>query len=122
MSIPVTDLNPGERVTLFCPNARRAPRRDAVFEAVLSRDELISVMRRTCGVMLEGEENLTGGRYAIFLTQTADPRPMIFSDPLGTGARLVQLRHVMEVTDAGRLRDDEGRAVYIEARVAMGVG
>jgi hypothetical protein len=130
VSIPVTELSPGDRVTLFCPNARYEPRRPAVFEAVLTRDELIGLIRATGG-RERGAMPPTGQRFAVFLTNTADRtrgerlnfrNPDGSTTPIDGDEPIVQLRHCMEITDAGRLRDDEGRAVYIEARAAMGMG
>jgi hypothetical protein len=121
VNIPVSELRKGQRVTLFCPNARVKPRRDAVFEGVMTRDEVIAATRQTRGQLLGGAPALKAQRYAIFLTETVAPLISPLA-PYGTGAHVVQLRHVMEVTDAGRLKDDEGRAVYIEAGAAMGIG
>jgi hypothetical protein len=111
MSIPVSDLRPGERVTLFCPNARGPLRKDAIFEGLKTGEELLALVasggRHHADPSPNGFDVKADRRYGVFLTEIRGDWG---------------LRHLLEITDAGRMRDDEGRAVYVEARVMMGAG
>jgi hypothetical protein len=112
MPLRITDLQPGDRVVLNCPKSRVSVKREAVFEGIFeSLDQTISKER-------------TGGRAA-YLAGSATAE-FLGSRPwarfLMQSRSGVDLIGAFAIQDDGTLKDEEGRSIFIERRVFVGVG
>jgi hypothetical protein len=103
MPIPVTDLQPGDRVVLNCPKSRVTAKRQAQFEGIYS--SLADAMNGAT-ILIAGTGTADfleqSGRFAGFLFGRMDNR---------------DLRMALAIDPDGSLRDEEGRKIYVEQRL-----
>jgi hypothetical protein len=109
MPLNVQDLKSGDRVMLNCPTGR-IPKREAIFEGIFKSLEEAAQpdkYHQVITMCVPSEELLRTGAFARFL--------------LGRGVDW-ELVAAFRVEPDGGLREDEGRRVFIERRLPMGVG
>jgi hypothetical protein len=112
MPFKITDLTPGDRVILNCPKSRVATHRQAQFEGIFQ--SLEDAMRREAA---EGRlAYLAGSATAEFLNSRPWARFLMQS------RSSVELIGAFAVQPDGTLKDEEGRSIFIERRVFVGVG
>ena len=121
MPLRVTDLQPGDRVIINCPKARRLARREVEFRGILTAAEIQEWASGGGGAVYGKIE--PDARYAEFLLRTVDTAtPHDLLDEHGQRHRLPDYRIVrhsclMRIVGDG-LKDDENRTVFIERRLA----
>jgi hypothetical protein len=131
MPIPVTDLKPGDRVILNCPKARRQVKREAQFSGMFESFEAASAIDAVMIVREAAMRFISSGgpAWARFLLQTVSGGNRILEYP---GGGVIQglpevngetlLLAVFAVEPDGSMREEFGRRIFIERRLAMGKG
>jgi hypothetical protein len=128
LSIPVTDLQPGDRVILNCPTARAgATKREAQFECIF-RSVGEAMDKNGIDALLVGPSTLeflsAGPAWAKFLLQTSTGPAQILEYPGGgpvaglppfSGETALSAAFLIEPD--GGLREEEGRRIFIERRL-----